>query len=152
PKNASDARRSWTSCWSVWRQDSAPVTHLHGVGGIGKSSLERAFADRARTQGAVVIQLDCRAIEPTEQAFLTELGAAVGSETCSAVAVADRLSDLGAIVVLTLDTYEVFRLLDAWLRNVFVPLLPDNVRVLLVGREPPAAGWLASPGWRRLCR
>jgi len=132
--------------------DSPPVTHLHGVGGIGKSSLERAFADRARTQGAVVIQLDCRAIEPTEQAFLTELGGAVGSEACSALAVADRLSNLGAIVVLTLDTYEVFRLLDAWLRNVFVPLLPDNVRVLLVGREPPAAGWLASPGWRGMCR
>jgi hypothetical protein len=32
------------------------------------------------------------------------------------------------LVVLALDTYEVFRLLDAWLRNTFVPSLPENVR------------------------
>src|SRR5262249_42151129 len=46
--------------------------------------------------------------------------------------------------------YELFRLMDTWLRNVFVPLLPDNVRVVLSGREGPVTAWLAAPGWHGL--
>jgi hypothetical protein len=55
-------------------------------------------------------------------------------------------------VVLALDTYEVFGLMDTWLRQVFLPALGDNVRVLLVGRRPPGSAWLTSPGWQDLFR
>jgi hypothetical protein len=65
---------------------------------------------------------------------------------------AARLEKLGARVILALDTYEVFRLMDTWLRRVFVPTLPENVRVLLCGREAPVAAWLISPGWQGLFR
>ena len=61
--------------------------------------------------------------------------------------VAVRLGSLGERVVLTLDTYEVFRFLDVWLREVFLPSLPKNVRVVLCGREPPVADWLMSGQW-----
>src|SRR4029079_9791001 len=44
------------------------------------------------------------------------------------------------------------RLLDAWLRQVFIPALPDNVRLLLAGREPPLLVWLTTPGWNSLFR
>ncbi len=40
-----------------------------------------------------------------------------------------------------LDTFEVFRLFDAWLQQRFVTLLSHNVRVVLSGREPPMSGW-----------
>jgi hypothetical protein len=54
--------------------------------------------------------------------------------------------------LLSLDNYEVFRLMDAWLRQVFVPLLPDNCRVLIMGRDTPVHSWLTAPGWQGFVR
>ena len=46
--------------------DNGPlVVHVHGIGGIGKSTLLRAFAAHAEELGATVIPLDCRVVEPT---------------------------------------------------------------------------------------
>src|SRR6266545_8099673 len=39
----------------------------------------------------------------------------------------------------------VFRLLDTWLRQVLVPSLPGNVRLVLAGRERPHAAWARLP-------
>jgi hypothetical protein len=52
--------------------------------------------------------------------------------------------------LLTLDTYEVYRMMDTWLRQVFVPALRDNVRLYFFGREPPVAAWSVAPGWQGL--
>jgi hypothetical protein len=128
--------------------DEGPVVvHLHGIAGVGKSRLLSAFAEGARADGARVIQLDCRGVEPTEAGLLNELGIASGGVAGSAEEIASRLGHIGARVVVTLDTYEVFRLMDTWLRQVFLPLLPDNVRFVLCGREAPLTAWLSDPGW-----
>lgn len=134
------------------QEDSPPVVHVHGIGGIGKSSLLETFASRARAQGATVLCLDCRSIEPTEAGFLDELATVIGGNPFTVEEAAARFDSLGDRVVLALDTYEVFRLMDTWLRQVFVPTLSDNVRVVLVGREPPVSAWLASRGWQGLFR
>jgi DNA-binding response OmpR family regulator len=133
-------------------EDGPLVIHIHGIGGVGKTSLLEAFAPRARARGAAVAHLDCRAIEPTEHAFVRELGAAIGGDPATPEEAAERLGSLGSRVVLILDTYEVFRAMDTWLRQVFVPVLPDSVRVILCGREPPVSAWVTSPGWRGLFR
>jgi hypothetical protein len=133
-------------------RDGPPVTHVHGIGGVGKSSLLEVFAAQARRRGVAVVRLDCRAIEPTERGFLHELGAAIGGDGATPEEAAERLGRLGDRVVLALDTYEVFRLMDTWLRQVFVPALGENVRVILFGREPPVAAWLTAPGWQGLFR
>jgi AAA ATPase domain len=110
----------------------ALIAFVHGIAGIGKTALLRAFTVEAEERGARVVELDCRTIEPTERGFLQALG--------------DRL-DLNSDrrVVVTLDNYEVFRLLDTWLRQEFVPSLPDAARVVFSGREPPVAAWLTAP-------
>jgi len=131
-------------------RDGPFVIHVHGLAGIGKSSLLETFVARARARRATVVRLDCRAIEPTARGFLHELGSAIGGELTTPARAANRLARLGRRVVLGLDNYEVFRLLDSWLRQVFVPTLRDNVRLLLVGREPPVAGWVGAPGWAGL--
>ena len=59
--------------------------------------------------------------------------------------VAVRLGSLGPLVVLALDNYEVFRLMDTWLRQVFVPSLDANLRLIVAGREAPLPAWFASP-------
>ena len=97
-----------------------------------------------------MIQLDCRAIEPTEPGFLRELGAAIGAEFTSASEAAHHLGRLGMRVILMLDTYERLRLLDTWLRQIFVPSLNDNARIVLCGRDPLVTGWLTAPGWHDL--
>lgn len=132
--------------------DGPFVTHVHGIGGIGKSRLLEVFGEEARSRGAAVVRFDCREIEPSERGFLRELSAGIGGRVDTPEMAAARLEKLGARVILALDTYEVFRLMDTWLRRVFVPTLPENVRVLLCGREAPVAAWLISPGWQGLFR
>src|SRR5258705_10212943 len=133
--------------------DEGPVVvHLHGIAGIGKSRLLGAFCQSAREEGATVMWLDCRGIEPTEAGLLTELAMATGRALGSAEEIAARLGHVGAKVIVALDTYEVFRLMDTWLRQVFLPKLPDNVRFVLCGREAPVTAWLSDPGWHGLFR
>jgi hypothetical protein len=119
------------------------VTSLHGIAGIGKSELLAEFAERAGAAGATVLGLDCRAVEPTERGFLAAAG-----DFQSVQALADDLR--GGPAVVTLDHYEVFRLMDTWLRQVLVPALPDGVSLVISGRERPVAGWFALQGFRTL--
>src|SRR5688572_7738638 len=87
------------------QEGGPPVVHVHGIGGIGKSSLLEAFASQARSMGSTVLSLDCRSIEPTVPGFLHELGAVVGGDPFTVEEAASRLDSLGDRVVLTLDTY-----------------------------------------------
>jgi hypothetical protein len=129
-----------------------PVVFVHCIAGVGKSTLLEAFSGEARGLGATVVRIDCRSIEPTERGFLDGLGGAVGAAPTSAEEAADRLAQLGPRVVLVLDTYEVLRLLDSWVRQLLAPALRDNTRLIVAGREPPVASWYASPGWSGLVR
>ena len=122
------------------------VVFVHGIAGVGKSALAHAFEREARSDGATVLRLDCRSIEPTERGFLAALEAKTGGELSSAEDAAARLATLGGRVVLVLDTYELLRLADAWLRQTFLPALSDNVRIVLSGREPPMTGWAGTLG------
>ena len=128
------------------------VVQIHGMAGIGKSALLARFAERAREAGATVVLLDCRTIEPTAAGFLRSLRGAIGGSISSEESAASRLGELGDIVVLALDTFELFRLSEGWLRQDLVPALPDNVRLVLAGREPPASAWWTTPGWQGLFR
>lgn len=131
---------------------STLLVHLHGIAGVGKSALLQVALADARSRGATVVLLDCRAIEPTDRGFVHELNAAIGGASDRVEDVAARLESLGTRVVLALDNYEVFRLMDAWLRQVFVPALDQNARVIVAGREPPVPAWFASAEWQGLFR
>src|ERR1700679_3804606 len=87
--------------------DEGPVVvYLHGIAGIGKSRLLGAFVQLARAEGATVVRLDCRSIEPTEGGLLSELATASGSVIGSAEEIAARLGRVGIKVIVALDTYE----------------------------------------------
>jgi uncharacterized protein (DUF934 family) len=114
------------------------VACLHGIPGIGKSDLLAAFLGRVGQSGATVVHLDCRTVEPTERGFLEAAG---GFDDVEALARDLEQHDLPLVVAL--DHYEVFRLMDTWLRQVLVPALPQGASLLLAGRERPLAGWFA---------
>jgi transcriptional regulator/AAA ATPase-like protein len=125
--------------------ESGPlVTFVHGIAGIGKSTLLGAFAARARERGATVIRIDCASIEPTARGFSGEIRRSTGEP-----ADADPLLRLAALtdrVVLAVDTYEAFRVSETWLRKTLIPALPGNTRLLIAGRDAPSIAWFAPIG------
>jgi len=125
-------------------EDGPLVTFVHGIAGIGKSSLLTAFAARAREAGATVIRIDCASIEPTDRGFVAELARAVGGADGDPLG---RVATIASRVVLALDTYEAFRISDPWIRQTLLPGLPANARAVIVGREPPSIAWFGSLGW-----
>jgi hypothetical protein len=117
------------------RSGTHTVTYVHGVAGIGKSNLVGALIEGLGNADVQVVQLDCRAIEPTERGLF------------AALAAEDLESFIAALgsgpIVVALDHYEVFRLMDTWLRQVLVPALPPEARLLLTCREQPVAAWFS---------
>jgi hypothetical protein len=132
-------------------EDGPRVLFVHGVGGIGKSSLLGAFAARARSAGAAVLEIDGCTTEPTERGFLGALGTVLGADVATVEDASERLAQ-APLVVLIVDAAEHLHLLDAWLRGVLAPSLPEPARLVLASREPPVSAWGASPGWSWLFR
>ncbi len=124
------------------------VLHIYGAGGIGKTTLLRVFASTCKP--AQAIYLDGRSIDPNPAVFVEALSAAMGLEAHK-----DPLQALAAAPerrVLLIDTYEMLAPLDAWLREVFLPDLPQNVLVVTAGRQPLSPTWHVDSGWQALLR
>ncbi|MDG4763225.1 AAA family ATPase [Solwaraspora sp. WMMD406] len=112
------------------------VLYLHGPGGIGKSTLLRHFGDEATSAGRRVVHVDGRAVSPSPARFESAAGAALADESA----------------VLLVDSFEHCQGLEDWLRDRFLPRLPDTVPVVLAGRDGPGPQWRADPAWRDLLK
>ena len=125
------------------------VVHLHGLPGIGKSALAAAFVEEVRGGGGAVLAVECGAVEPTERGLLSELGRMLGcKEELEVIAAALAIRPSPALLLF--DGYEVLLLLDAWIRQVLLPALPDRVLVLFASKLPPSAAWTEAPAWQAL--
>lgn len=126
------------------------VLYVVGPGGIGKTSLLTQFAGVCLAQGIPAYYLDARHVEPSAPAFRAALAAVMGldgpADPCDALAAAQRRQ------VIMLDTYETIAALDGWLRERFLPELPDDTLVVLASRTPPALPWRSDAGWQSLLR
>jgi DNA-binding SARP family transcriptional activator len=105
--------------------------YLYGPAGIGKSTLLRQLADDATAAQRRVVPVCGRVIGASVAAF-TE-------------AASPALSDPRA--VLMIDAFERCGELEGWLRDRFLPLLPDGVIVALAGQQPPEPAWRFDPSW-----
>jgi len=46
-----------------------------------------------------------------------------------------------------IDNFEQCRRLESWLREDFLPQLPEDVLVVIAGRNPPSPAWRTDPSW-----
>ncbi len=126
------------------------LLYVHGPGGVGKTALLTQYARLAEQAGAIPLTIDARNIEPTPEAFQASLCLALGiaPDQSPAEVMAQRLDRH----VLLIDTFELLAPLEGWLRDTFLPQLPENTLTVLAGRQAPAPAWRADPGWQPLVR
>ncbi|MGH2523278.1 MAG: hypothetical protein ACRDH2_12305 [Anaerolineales bacterium] len=126
------------------------ILYVFGPGGVGKTTLLNAFADLCAQAGVLLARIDARNVEPSPETFTGVLRLAMGltQEDPPLALLASRSQ--GAVILI--DTYEALAPLDNWLRDVFLPQLPENTLVVLAGRNPPSPAWHADPGWQTLIR
>src|SRR3954467_1549147 len=111
---------------------------VHGVGGIGKSTLLEEFRRQARAAGRPVALVDGREVDPSPEAVREALGRALnGTRSPTAP-------------VLLVDHYENLTPVDPWVRGDLLPGLPSDGVLVLAGRDVPDPAWRRIPGWREL--
>ncbi len=126
------------------------LLYVHGPGGVGKTALLQEYARLSREAGLTAHYLDARHIEATPEAFVGALRLALQLEPAAEPLAA--LAERGQRCVLIWDTCETLTLLEAWLRDFWLPQLPENVLVVMAGRIPLSPAWRAELGWQALIR
>jgi hypothetical protein len=125
------------------------VLHVHGPGGVGKTSLLQAFGAIAAGAGATVAWLDGRDLEPSPASVLEVLDAALAIPAQEGSIDQPRA---GGRLVLLVDAYEQMAPLDDWFRARLVPRLPASAIVVIAGRDAPSPAWRTDPAWGELLR
>ncbi len=113
------------------------VLWFHGPGGVGKSALLAALRDRALASGRRVVSVDGSSIERGASGFLDALGL-------------ERPRDSDDPGVLLIDGCEHLERLQPWLREQFLPTLPQHWFAVCAGRRPPDERWCHDAQWSTL--
>ncbi|MCB0907748.1 MAG: ATP-binding protein, partial [Nocardioidaceae bacterium] len=123
--------------------DDAPaavVLHVHGPGGVGKTTLLRAVEDLAVDRDRPTRWVDAAELDVSREAVLAALAGDAGDL---------GLLDAGTVVLL--DHAEHLGAVEPWLWRELLPTLPDDCQVVVAGRRPPSQD-AREPGWRDLVR
>lgn len=113
------------------------VLYIDGAGGLGKSTLLREYASIANEVGLPALQIDARAISAMPEALSRAI-----SQARDDLKIANQEPH-----VILLDTFELLAPLEAWLREQWLPMQSDEVRIIIAGRTPPSVAWRTDPAW-----
>jgi len=133
--------------WLQERRALPSLLNVVGPGGVGKTTLLRAFGRLAKRLGQPVMVVDGHALEPTPQAFLSALGTAEIDPApdlrrppiSSGDEVAEFLNRVQPLVLI--DTFEDLGPVGRYLREDLLPRLSREVRIVIAGRYGLARTW-----------
>jgi hypothetical protein len=124
------------------------LLYVFGPGGLGKTTLLKEFAYLCEQANIPVVQVDGRNIETSPESFLGALQLAMGLTPPESPL--QRMVVWSKRHVILVDTYEKLAPLDPWLREVFLPQLPEDVLVVVAGQHSPSPAWSVDSGWQSL--
>jgi hypothetical protein len=131
-------------------QEPFSVLWVYGPGGIGKSTLLRAFTETARNASYLLAQVDGGRVMPTpdgiRSAVWESLAAGIDAH---AEAVPGRVPAKPSVIML--DAADRLQPVESWLREEFLLALPAETRVIIAGRKPPDAAWRLIPAGVTCC-
>lgn len=142
-------RAAELALWKAALQAEHPpfqLLYIFGPGGVGKTTLLGELAALCQPTGIVAHVLDARVIEPAPEPFIQALADSLSLSAGRPVI--DALAH--GRHALLLDTCERLEPLEGWLRDTFLPQLPDGVLVAMAGQKPPDSAWRTDPGWQDL--
>lgn len=125
------------------------ILHIFGPGGIGKTTLLQEFGLICQQFDIPFVYLDVRNVDPTPESFGDALRRTIGLQPNELFV--DAIGQHQRYVIL-IDTYETLTPLDSWLREVFLPQMPENTLIVLAGRDALNPAWRADQGWQTLMR
>lgn len=114
------------------------IMYVHGPGGIGKSSLLEGFRSAAAELNLAFEYVDARLLPPQPEA--------VEQAALEQPLRESRNQAVRYPRTIALDHAEQLAALEGWLRTELLPRLPDDVVLVLAGRQRPAPEWRADPG------
>ena len=131
----------------IFLQDGPDIIGVHGVAGIGKSSLLRQFSKQS--PGSTLL-LNCQLIEPTnDEVFIHHLTKAAEENSTPLNQITNSAS--GNLIIL-LDQFESLRLLESWLRLDFIPQFKKQIKLIFASRIAPDNQWAINPPDQHLYR
>jgi len=127
------------------------ILHLHGPGGIGKTTLLRRFA--ADLSDGKCLYVDDHTLLPgILDPAMPDAGAHIGDEA-RLNRIIDSLherADRSGGLVLAVDGFEPWSPAADWMREQLLPgLQPDKVKLVTAGRQPLSGHWQEN-GWQLL--
>jgi len=123
----------------IFDNDGPDIIGVYGIAGIGKSTLMNRFIALSQTQ---CWKIDCQLCEPTPKAFLSCVMGLVDCESAELNTIAAKIKP-GTILIL--DQFELFGLLESWLRREFMPVMKGRLNLIFSGRLHPDNQWLLNP-------
>ena len=124
------------------------LIHIHGPGGIGKTTLLRRFAQTLDADRCFYFDGQNGCANPKD--FLSRFQAALEDESAS-VERLNQYAEKHHGIILLIDTFEGCAAIENWLREEFFHQLSPHVKVIMAGRYALADQWLRVD-WHSLIR
>ncbi|GAA0499098.1 hypothetical protein GCM10008986_27790 [Salinibacillus aidingensis] len=122
------------------------MIYIHGIAGIGKTLLVRMLQYRLSLEELPFFTLDCRGLKAIPDLFTQSLEDILNNHSQSFPGFTQRQNKP---FLLFIDHYDEENLIAEWIQEHVITEIPDDVKIILAGRNSLRGEWLASPAWQQ---